>query len=119
VNALGGTDTSYLRASFRGAISFSTPPLVLYRNYRPSEYPNLIFGVPLVDHVMNEDKVPKVMKMCIDEVEKRGLDIYEIYSVSLPSRHVFGFMLSVQSGFIYGAEVQKASGMYRADQSAS
>jgi hypothetical protein len=44
---------------------------------------------------MNEDKVPKVMRMCIDEVEKRGLNIDKIYSVSLPSRHVFGFMLSV------------------------
>ena len=31
---------------------------------------------------MNEDKVPKVMRMCIEEVEKRGLGIYDIYSVS-------------------------------------
>jgi hypothetical protein len=96
-NALGGTDTSDLRASFRRALSLSTPPLTLYRNYRPGGYSNLIFGVPLVDHVTNEDNVPKVMRMCIDEVEKRGLNIDTIYSVSL-SRHVLGFMLSVPVG---------------------
>jgi hypothetical protein len=33
--ALAGTDTSDLRASFRRALSFSIPPLTLYRNNRP------------------------------------------------------------------------------------
>jgi hypothetical protein len=84
-NALGGTDTPDLRVSFRRALSFSTPPLTLFRNYRPGGYSNLIFGVPLVDHEMNEDKVPKVMRICIDEVEKRGLDLDKIYSVRFQS----------------------------------
>ena len=88
VNALGRTDVSNLIASFRRDLSFSTPPLTLYRNYRPGEYPNLIFGVPLVDLRMNEDKVPKVMRICIEEVEKRGLHIEKIYAVSLLSRYV-------------------------------
>ncbi|KAN0140324.1 hypothetical protein V8E53_002220 [Lactarius tabidus] len=79
-NALGGTDTYNLRASFRAARSLSIPPLTLYHHYRPGEYSNLIFGVPLVDHETNEDNVPKVMRMCIDEVEKRGLNIPTIYS---------------------------------------
>jgi hypothetical protein len=82
-NALGGTDSSDLRVSFRWALSFSTPPLTLYRNYRPGGCSNRIFGVPLVDDGINEDKVPKVMRMCIDEVEKRGLNIDKIYSVSI------------------------------------
>ncbi|KAN0140313.1 hypothetical protein V8E53_002209 [Lactarius tabidus] len=77
-SALAGTDMPDLRVSFGRALSFSTPPLTLYRN-RPGGYSSLIFGVPLVDHEMNEDKVPKVMRMCIDEVEKRGLDIDKIY----------------------------------------
>jgi hypothetical protein len=83
-SALAGTDMPDLRVSFGRALSFSTPPLTLYRN-RPGGYSSLIFGVPLVDHEMNEDKVPKVMRMCIDEVEKRGLDIDKIYLVRLPS----------------------------------
>ena len=80
--ALAGTDTSDLRASFRRALSFSIPPLTLYRNYRPGTYSDLIFGVPLVDVETNEDSIPKVMRMCIEEVEKRGLNIMGIYSVS-------------------------------------
>ncbi len=87
--ALAGTDTSGLRASFRRALSFSIPPLTLYRNYRPGAYSDLIFGVPLgvppVELETNENKldnVPKVMRMCIEEVEKRGLDTKKIYSVS-------------------------------------
>jgi hypothetical protein len=97
-NALGGTDTSDRKVSFSRAISFSTPPLVLYRNYHPGGYSNLIFGVPLVDQGVNKDMVPKVMRMCIDEVEKRGLIDDDIYWVSLLSSHVFGFMLSVVLG---------------------
>ena len=90
VNALGGRNASDLRASFRRAIAYSTPPRTLYCNYRPGVYSNLIFGVPLVDLGLNDDEVPKVMRMCIDEVEKRGLHINKIYSVRLLSRHVFG-----------------------------
>jgi hypothetical protein len=78
MDALGGTDTSDLRVSFHQALSFSTPPLTLFCNYGPSGYSHLIFGVPLVDHGVTEDNVPKVMRMCIDEVKKRGLNIDKI-----------------------------------------
>ncbi len=80
--ALAGPDTSDLRASLRRALSLSIPPLTLYRNSRPGAFSDLIFGVPLVDLETSEDNVPKVMRMCIEEVEKRGLDINGIYSVS-------------------------------------
>ncbi|KAH9059288.1 Rho GTPase activation protein [Lactarius vividus] len=78
--AVTGTDASDLRASFRRTLSFAIPPPTLYRNYRPGAYSDLIFGVPLVDVETNEDNVPKVMKMCIEEVEKRGLVTNKIYS---------------------------------------
>ena len=83
-SALSGTDTSNLKVFFRQALYFSTPPLILYRNCRPGAYSNLIFGVPLAFLGMNdsEEKVPNVMKMCIDEIEKRGLNVDKIYSVS-------------------------------------
>ena len=83
VDALRRADTSDLKSSFRRALSYSAPRLALYRNYRPVRDLNLIFGVPLEDHEVNEDKVPKLMRMCIEEVEKRGLNINKIYSVSL------------------------------------
>ena len=98
--ALAGADTSDLRASFRRALSFSIPPLTVYRNSRTGGYSNLTFCVPLVDHEMNEDNVPKVMRMCIEEVEMRGLNIDKIYLVSWPeSKDVLGFMLSVAVRF--------------------
>ncbi|KAH9165434.1 hypothetical protein EDB89DRAFT_2233423 [Lactarius sanguifluus] len=81
-NAFAGTDTSDLRGSFRRALSFSIPPRTLYHSYRPGGNSDLIFGVPLVDVETNEDNVPKVMRICIEEVEKRGLNTKGIYSVS-------------------------------------
>ncbi|KAN0140260.1 hypothetical protein V8E53_002156 [Lactarius tabidus] len=56
VNVLGGTETSDLRVSFRRALSFSTPPLTLYCNYRPSGYSHLVFGVPLADHGVTDGR---------------------------------------------------------------
>ncbi|KAH9016488.1 hypothetical protein EDB85DRAFT_752611 [Lactarius pseudohatsudake] len=78
--ALAGTDTSGLTASFRHSLSLSIPPLALYCNHLPDAYSDLIFGVPFLDLTTNEDNVPKVMRMCIDEVEKRGLNTHKIYS---------------------------------------
>jgi len=78
-NVLDGTDTSDLRASFRRVLSFSIPPLTLYHNHRPGGYSNLTFDVPLMDQEMSEDNVPKLMGMCMYEVEKRGLDTDQIY----------------------------------------
>ncbi|KAI9448586.1 hypothetical protein H4582DRAFT_2052008 [Lactarius indigo] len=79
--ALAGTDTSDLRTFFRRELSGSIPPPTLYRNYHLGAYSDLIFGVPLVEVETNEDGVPKVMKMCIEEVEKRGLNTKDIYSL--------------------------------------
>ncbi|KAH9029730.1 Rho GTPase activation protein [Lactarius hengduanensis] len=102
--ALAGTDTSDLRASFCRAFAFSIPPPTLYRNNRPGAYSDLIFGIPLVDLTTNEDNVPKVMRMCIEEVEKRGLNTKGIYCASR-SRRVLGFMNIV-------TEVLETSGIH-------
>ncbi|KAI9453197.1 hypothetical protein BJY52DRAFT_1189751 [Lactarius psammicola] len=78
---LAGTDAPDLRASFRRSFSFSIPLPTFYRNYRPGAYSDLIFGVPLVDVETNEDNVPRLVRMCTEEVEKRGLNTKQIYSV--------------------------------------
>ncbi|KAH9051873.1 hypothetical protein EDB87DRAFT_630949 [Lactarius vividus] len=82
--ALARKDASGLRASFGHALSFSIPPLTLYCNYRPNAYLDLIFGVPLVNLTSNQDYVPNVIRMCIEEVEKRGLNTKGIYSTGHP-----------------------------------
>jgi hypothetical protein len=81
-NVLIGRDTSGLRASFGHTLSLSIPPLTLYCNYRPEPYSDLIFGVPLLNAATSQDNVSRVIRTCIEEVERRGLDTHKIYSVS-------------------------------------
>ena len=73
-----------LKASFRRTLSFSIPLPSLYRNHRPGVYSHLIFGVHLTDLETDdlENNVPKVMKTCIEDLEKRALDTRGIHSVS-------------------------------------
>ena len=108
--ALTGTEMSDLKATFRRDLSFSIPPLTLYRNYRPGPNSNLIFGVPLVDVTTNEENVPKVMRMCIEEVEKRGLNARNIYCSVSWSKHFLGFVFSVVAGWLAGLARRSPSG---------
>ncbi|KAH9008318.1 hypothetical protein EDB85DRAFT_2299641 [Lactarius pseudohatsudake] len=104
---LAGTDTSDLRASFRGALSFSIPPLTLYRDCRAGAYSDLIFGVPLVDL---EIKVPKVMRICVEEVEKRPEY----------SEYIFGELIELDGGSVYdGAEVLELRRWFESDKTFS
>jgi hypothetical protein len=82
--ALGGADSSILRVSFRRALRLSTPPFTIYRNYHPGAFSDSLFGVPLVDITTDQDNIPKVIRMCIEEVEKRGLNTKKIYSLGSP-----------------------------------
>ncbi|KAN0139934.1 Rho GTPase activation protein [Lactarius tabidus] len=87
------TSESNLRASFRRALSFSIPPPTFYRNYCPGAHSDLILGVPLVDLETNPDNVSKVMRICMEEIEKRGLDTKRIYLLRqrLESEKSFSF----------------------------
>lgn len=80
--ALDSADNSILRVSFRRALRFSTPPFTIYRNYHPGAHSDSLFGAPLVDITTDQDNIPKVIRMCIEEVEQRGLTTKKIYSVS-------------------------------------
>ncbi|KAH9068259.1 hypothetical protein EDB83DRAFT_2314746 [Lactarius deliciosus] len=59
-------------------------------------YSNLVFGVPLVDSTANQHYVPKVIRMCIAEVERRGLNTHKIYSLRrrIESEETFSFSSS-------------------------
>ncbi|KAI0252694.1 hypothetical protein BJV78DRAFT_331476 [Lactifluus subvellereus] len=81
----GETDTSILGASLRRSLALSIPQPTLYYNYHVGECQDLIFGVTLVDYATaraSENEVPKTLRICIDEVDKRGLDAEGIYRVS-------------------------------------
>ena len=97
--ALAGGDVSNLRASFRQALAFSIPPFTLYRGYSPpGAYSELIFGVPVVDLETTQNNVPKLMTLCIEEIEKRGLKAKNIYPVSFSKPVLLGFVFSVAGG---------------------
>jgi hypothetical protein len=82
------TDTSILATSLRRSLALSIPAPTLYYNYHVGECQDLIFGVSLADYATargSENDVPKVLRICIDEIDKRGLDAEGIYRVS-PSK---------------------------------
>jgi hypothetical protein len=64
----------------------AVPRQTLYANYQVGECSDLIFGVGLVDYAnsrgLHEGEVPKLVRLCIDEVDKRGLNSEGIYRVS-------------------------------------
>ncbi|KAH9027950.1 hypothetical protein EDB85DRAFT_1972361 [Lactarius pseudohatsudake] len=94
--ALACPDPHDLAASFRRALTFATPPVTFYRNFRVGGYSDAIFGVTLADYASSrdrEDVVPKIIRVCMEEVEKRGLNANKIYSL--------------QSGSMDSEEVQK------------
>ncbi|KAH9168913.1 hypothetical protein EDB89DRAFT_2073489 [Lactarius sanguifluus] len=95
--ALAGTDTSNLKASFRHTFSSSIPPPALYLNYRLGAHSNLVFGVLLRDCMTDGDCVPKVIRMCMNEVEERGLDTYGIYSYPLDALYDPGLRCRIES----------------------
>jgi hypothetical protein len=100
VNVLGGTETSDLRVSFRRALSFSTPPLTLYCNYRPSGYSHLVFGVPLADHGVTDGRQCSESD---ENVHRRSREERPEYRRDLFGKRTIepclGFMLSVPVGF--------------------
>lgn len=74
-----------MAASLRRSLALSIPPPTLYYNYQVGECQDLIFGVSLADYATArgiENDVPKVLKICIDEIDKRGLDAEGIYRVN-------------------------------------
>lgn len=62
------------------------PKQTLYSNYHIGDCNDLIFGVNLVDYAnsrgLHDGDVPKIVRICIAEVDKRGLTSEGIYRVS-------------------------------------
>ncbi|KAG1749647.1 uncharacterized protein EDB91DRAFT_1108879 [Suillus paluster] len=74
--------TTYIPRSLASAIAKP----ILYYNYNVGECCDLIFGFSLVDYAtargLGEGEVPKIVRICVQEVDQRGLDAEGIYRVS-------------------------------------
>jgi len=79
------------------SLASSIPIPILYHNFYVGECRDLIFGFSLQDYAtardLPEGEIPKIVKICIEEVDRRGLDSEGIYRVSL-ARHVFSLLPS-------------------------
>ncbi|KAF9243745.1 hypothetical protein BU15DRAFT_71870 [Melanogaster broomeanus] len=79
-------DVSLLTISIPRSLTSLIPKPVLYYNYNVGECSDLIFGVSLVDYMtsrgLGETEIPKIVRICIQEVDERGLAAEGIYRVS-------------------------------------
>ncbi|KAH8979730.1 hypothetical protein EDB86DRAFT_2983704, partial [Lactarius hatsudake] len=78
-------DTSVLAASLHSSLALSIPPRTLYHNYDVGECPDLVFGLSLADYATARESrhnVPNILRLCIEEVDKRGLEAEGIYTLS-------------------------------------
>lgn len=79
-------DLKGVNAYIAQSLASSIPTPILYHNYYVGECRDLIFGFSLQDYAtardLPEGEIPKIVRICIEEVDKRGLDVEGIYRVS-------------------------------------
>ena len=92
-------DTALISNDIPRLIASATPKPMYYQNYHVGECRDLIFGVSLVDYAtakgLGEGEIPKIVKLCIKEIDERGLDAEGLYRVSYPFillNLVYGFL---------------------------
>lgn len=77
-----------LHSTFPKSISSLLPDPVLYVHGHVGECRDLIFGVSLNDYAyakgLGEGDIPKIVRICIQEIDKRGLELEGIYRVCSP-----------------------------------
>ena len=84
-NISAENDVLVLSTSLQHSLSPTIPRPIFYDNYHVGECPDLVFGCKLVDYAMapgGENSVPKILRVCIEEVNRRGLQVTGIYRVS-------------------------------------
>ncbi|KAK7064562.1 Rho GTPase-activating protein 27 [Favolaschia claudopus] len=80
------TDTSKLQASIPRSLASAIPDRELYESGHVGPCNDLIFGFSLLDYAMAhnlpEGEPPKIVRICIKELDQRGLECEGIYRVS-------------------------------------
>lgn len=80
-------DLQHLRQLTASTLTQAIPKKILYYNYQVGECMDMLFGVSLVDYAssrgLKDGELPKIVSLCIADVETRGLRNEGIYRVSL------------------------------------
>jgi hypothetical protein len=79
-------DVSILASQIPRLFQSSLPPQIFYVNHLVGECKDLCFGLSLADYAatrgLPEGVIPKVLRVCIDEIETRGMDVEGLYRIS-------------------------------------
>ncbi|KAF9015462.1 hypothetical protein BDQ17DRAFT_1341106 [Cyathus striatus] len=79
-------DVARLKGHIPRSLASAIPDPILYQHGQVGSCNDLIFGFSLVDYAtskgLQEGDIPKIIKICIEEIDKRGLDSEGIYRVS-------------------------------------
>jgi len=98
-------DTRLLAARLQKTMASEIPRPVLYFNYMVGECKDLIFGVALVHYAMGHNlpdgAVPRIVDLCVREIEARGMETEGIYRVIILV-HLLYFSSSQRSCQISG-----------------
>ena len=79
-------DVDRIHNALQPSLAKSIPKPIVYHNYYVGDCKDLLFGVGLVDYAnsrgLGEGDVPRVVRLCVREIDERGLDAEGIYRVS-------------------------------------
>ncbi|KAH9486648.1 Rho GTPase-activating protein 15 [Psilocybe cubensis] len=79
-------DVAKLKTNIPRSLASAIPDPILYEHGLVGECNDLIFGFSLVDYAtakgLSEGEIPKIIRICIEEIDKRGLECEGIYRVS-------------------------------------
>lgn len=80
-------DVSILATFIPRSLAAAIPEPVLYQHGQVGECNDLIFGFSLLDYAnaknLQENEIPRIVRICIKEIDQRGLECEGIYRVSL------------------------------------
>lgn len=83
-------DMANVSAYISHALSAAVPKPTPYYNFFVGECKDLIFGFSLLDYAtarnLPDGEIPKIVRLCIDEIDKRGLELEGLYRVSVRLR---------------------------------
>ncbi|KAG8835577.1 hypothetical protein FRC18_000266 [Serendipita sp. 400] len=92
-------DLQHLRQLTSKTLAAAIPKPTLYQNYQIGECKDMLFGVSLVDYAssrsLRDHELPKIVSLCIAEIDTRGLKTEGIYRVS--GRHANVMELSLMA----------------------
>ncbi|KAF8167804.1 hypothetical protein B0H34DRAFT_683101 [Crassisporium funariophilum] len=79
-------DVAKVKPHIPRSLASAIPDPILYEHGMVGECNDLIFGISLVDYAtakgLSEGSVPKIIRICIEEINRRGLETEGIYRVS-------------------------------------